>query len=164
MLIPTFRYKGASTTKDKEPPYDEHHILISGEVLLRVIADKHCMNIIKSTICSPRSAIELANNHRIPVNSVYRKLRFLVKNRILRVSAIISNDGRKVFYYQSRIGEITIQRICSSLEIEVIPNNSIENVNHKSNIACPVCEILFGSKQNHELVNIETNHTNNLQD
>lgn len=117
------------------------------------------MNIIKSTIYSPRSAIDLANNHNIPMNSAYRKLRFLVKNRILKVTAVISDDGRKVFYYQSRISEITVQRICSSLEIEIVPNNSIENANDKSSVICPICKLLFGSEQNiHELVNIETNH------
>lgn len=156
--------EGVAATENKAHS-EEYRNQIPSELLLSILADKQCMNIIRSTIHSPKSAVELANSHLMPTNSVYRKLKFLVKNRILRVSTVFSEDGRKIFYYQSRISEITLQHIFSSLEIEIIPNTASDNVNSGSNNQCPICKILFENDQNFlSTHNLESTHINNLQD
>lgn len=137
----------ALATQNKEQSLGEHDRQISKDRLLEIIADKYCRNIIRSTIDNPKSATELANTHEIPLNTVYRKLRLLVKNKIMRISGVITSDGKKIFLYQSRISDMTVYHICSSLEVEVLPNISLEGGNSPSSFSCPICRLLSENNQ-----------------
>ncbi len=95
---------------------------------MRLIADKPSRKILEATIRCPRSAVELANGNGIPLNTVYRRLRVLVKNKIMRMSGVITDEGKKTFLYQSRIRGLKIHHVGALLEIEIIPNDNSDSV------------------------------------
>ncbi len=124
------------TTLNEEQSISKQPNRIAKELLLGILADKHSRKIIESTIESPRSAIEIANNFGIPLSIAYRRLKMLAKSKILKVSGIITPDGRKAFLYQSRIRVIKIHCIGNSLEVEIIPNDLLDGM-------CPVYKMTY---------------------
>jgi len=92
--------------------------------LLGILADRHCRNILKATIDSSKSAKEISYIYGISLNTTYRRIHTLWNKRILRISGMISDNGKKVFVYQSKIRGINIRFVSNSFEIKVIPNNS----------------------------------------
>ena len=73
------------------------------DTLLSILSDKYCRVIIEATMDKPKSAIELTTETKIPISTIYRRLQTLHDNRILQPSGIISDDGKKLFMYKSRI-------------------------------------------------------------
>lgn len=112
---------------NEEQLLDKQPNQITKELLLVILADKHSRKIIESTIESPRLAMDFANNFGVPLNTAYRRLKMLEKCKILKISGIITDDGRKAFLYQSRIRVIKVNCIGNSCEVEIIPNDLIDN-------------------------------------
>ena len=73
------------------------------DTLLSILSDKYCRAIIEATMDKPKSAIELTGETKIPISTIYRRLQILHDNRILQPSGTISDDGKKLFMYKSRI-------------------------------------------------------------
>ncbi len=71
--------------------------------LLSIMADKYCRTIIYVTKDKPKSAIEITNETKIPISTIYRRLQTLHDNNILRTSGMITEDGKKLFLYKSKI-------------------------------------------------------------
>jgi hypothetical protein len=115
-----------TTTKlvDEEPALFLENRQFSQDALLAILADRHCRNIIKTTIDSPKSAKELSYIHGVSLNTTYRRIHALWNKRVLRISGVINDNGKKVFVYQSRIRGINIRFANRSLEIDIVPNNS----------------------------------------
>ena len=76
------------------------------DALLYIMADKYCRVIIEATKHKPKSVIELAYETKIPISTIYRRLQTLHDNNILQTSGMISEDGKKLFLYKSKIKEI----------------------------------------------------------
>ena len=77
------------------------------DALLSIIADKYCRTIIHVTKDKPKSAIEITNETKIPISTIYRRLQTLHDNNLLRTSGMITEDGKKLFLYKSKIKRIT---------------------------------------------------------
>ena len=73
------------------------------DTLLSILSDKYCRAIITATMDKPKSAIELTAETKIPISTIYRRLQTLYDNKLLRTSGMISNDGKKLFLYKSKI-------------------------------------------------------------
>ena len=70
----------------------------------------------------PKSAIELAVETKIPISTVYRRLQTLYDNKLLRTSGMISNDGKKLFLYKSKIKEIHGNFENGQVEVKLVFN------------------------------------------
>ena len=81
--------------KIEEPP--------KKNALLSIMADEYCRTIIHVTKDKPKSAIEITNETKIPISTVYRRLQTLHDNNLLRTSGMINEDGKKLFLYKSKI-------------------------------------------------------------
>lgn len=96
---------------------------VSKDVLLRILADKYSRVILDATIDSPKSAIELSAECKIPISTAYRRVQELHDNKLLGISGSINDNGKKYFLYKSKIKSIMACFNDGSLEIEIIPNS-----------------------------------------
>src|SRR3990172_11885164 len=92
------------------------------DVLLRILADKYSRAILESTMDSPKSAIELSAECKIPISTAYRRVQELHDQKLLGISGSINDDGKKFFLYKSKIKSIMACFNGQSLDIEIVPN------------------------------------------
>jgi DNA-binding transcriptional ArsR family regulator len=70
--------------------------------LCSFLGNKVSCGIIKSTIKSPRSAVEISKENRVPLSSVYRQIRRLQESGIIHVESKVSNNknNKRIAYYR----------------------------------------------------------------
>src|SRR5690348_14569410 len=99
----------------------------SKDVLLGILADKYSRAILEATMDSPKSAIELSAECQIPISTAYRRVQELHDNKLLGISGSINDDGKKYFLYKSKIKAIVTCFNNGTLDIEIVPNSTIQN-------------------------------------
>ena len=92
------------------------------QVILEILADKYCKQILHNTLEKPKSAMEISAESKIPISTVYRRLQTLHDNKLLGISGSISDDGKKYFLYRSKIKAIASSFKGGFVEIEIVPN------------------------------------------
>jgi DNA-binding transcriptional ArsR family regulator len=92
------------------------------EAILEMLSDKYCRAILTSTMNVPKSAMDLATDTKIPISTIYRRLQMLHDGKLVSISGEISDDGKKLFLYKSKVGGITIAFNGDQIEVETIPN------------------------------------------
>jgi len=90
--------------------------------LLEVISDKYCRTILESTMYKPKSVMEITAETKIPISTVYRRIQTLFDNKLLRTSGTITNDGKRLFLYKSKIKGIQSNFCNGQVEVEIILN------------------------------------------
>ncbi len=90
--------------------------------LLEVISDKYCRIILESTMYKPKSVMEITAETKIPISTVYRRIQTLFDNKLLRTSGTITDDGKRLFLYKSKIKGIQSNFCNGQVEVEVILN------------------------------------------
>jgi len=95
---------------------------VTKDVMLRILADKYSRAILDATMDSPKSAIDLSAECKIPISTAYRRVQELHDNKLLGISGSINDDGKKYFLYKSKIKSIMVCFNGGSLEIEIVPN------------------------------------------
>ena len=93
------------------------------QVILESLADKYCKLILKNTLDKPKSAMIIAQEEKIPLSTVYRKLQKLHNGKLLAISGSINRDGKKYFLYMSKIREINIHWDVIETKIDCVLNN-----------------------------------------
>ena len=94
------------------------------QVILEILADKYCKQILHNTLEKPKSAMEISNEKNIPISTVYRRLQTLYDAKLLAISGSINQDGKKYFLYKSKIKSISLHCDLEVTSIEIIPNSS----------------------------------------
>ena len=94
------------------------------QIILEVLADKNCKQILHDTLEKPKSAMELSSDKKIPISTVYRRLQTLYDAKLLAISGSINEDGKKYFLYKSKVKSISLKCNLEETEIEIIPNSS----------------------------------------
>jgi len=92
------------------------------DAILEILADQYCRDIIEVTMEEPKSAIEISAYSKIPISTVYRRLQTLHDNKLLAISGTISDDGKKLFLYKSKIKSICVYYDENQVQIEMVPN------------------------------------------
>jgi len=92
------------------------------DILLSVMADKYCRSILGAIMDVPKSVMEIAGEKRIPLSTVYRRIQTLHDAKLVQTSGMITDDGKKLFLYKSRIKGIKSEFEGSRLEVVLIPN------------------------------------------
>ena len=78
------------------------------EDILRLISDSCARKIIYSIQTEPKSAIQISNELNAELCTIYRRLHKFQKYNLLSISFQITPNGKKSFYYQSRINSIMV--------------------------------------------------------
>ncbi|WP_316506348.1 winged helix-turn-helix domain-containing protein [Nitrosopumilus sp.] len=76
------------------------------ESILLVLSDPYCRKILSSVSKKAKTIDEISNELGLSKSTIYRKVHWLEKTKLVQVSGTISDDGCKRFYYQSRIDSI----------------------------------------------------------
>lgn len=97
------------------------------DAILEIISDKYCRAILETTMETPKSAMEISADSKIPISTVYRRLQTLHDNKLLGISGSISDDGKKYFLYRSKVKGISSSFNGNSIEIQIVPNPVPEN-------------------------------------
>jgi len=82
--------------------------------ILEILSDKYCRTILESIMYVPKSAIEITAETNIPMSTVYRRIQSLHDNKLVATSGMITDDGKRLFMYKSKIKGI--QSIVKSIE------------------------------------------------
>lgn len=73
------------------------------DALISVVSDKYCRTILKVIMDKPKSAMEITTETKTPISTVYRRIQTLHDNKLIHTSGMITEDGKKLFLYKSKI-------------------------------------------------------------
>ncbi len=90
--------------------------------ILEIASDQYCRKILSIIKKDPKSAVEISEETKIPISTVYRRLQMLDAVKLLRNSGTINQNGKKSFLYKSKINSISTFFNGDDIEIEIIPN------------------------------------------
>ena len=94
------------------------------DALLSVVSDKYCRSILEAIMDKPKSATEIAFETKTPISTVYRRIQTLHDNKLLQISGTITDEGKKLFLYRSKIRGIKSKFNDGHVEVELILNNN----------------------------------------
>ncbi len=79
---------------------------IEEENILKLISDQCSREIIESVQTEPKTAVQICNELGVELSSIYRRLHKFQKHNLLKMTFQITSDGKKSFYYQSKINGV----------------------------------------------------------
>jgi len=78
--------------------------------VIEALADAQSRSILFSIIKQGKTAMELSEEHRIPLSSVYKKISDLEEIALVKVDKwILSDNGKKFKLYKSRISKADVR-------------------------------------------------------
>ncbi len=95
---------------------------IKKNAILTILSDKYCRIIIEAITYTSKSVVELTVETRIPISTIYRRLQLLQDNKLLWTSGTISEDGKKLFLYKSKIKGIQSSFENGQIKVELFFN------------------------------------------
>lgn len=90
--------------------------------LLEILSDKYCRAILESIMHMPKSAMEITVDTKTPMSTVYRRIQTLHDSKLLTVSGMITDEGKKLFLYKSKIKGIQSTFKDGKTDVEIILN------------------------------------------
>ena len=91
--------------------------------ILELISDEYSIKILANTMKEYKTVNEISAETKIPVSTIYRRIRILNRENLLMISGIIDENGKKTFLYRSKIKTISTFFNGDFVKIEIIPNN-----------------------------------------
>ena len=76
------------------------------EEIIRLISDQRSRKIINSIQTKPKSAVQISHELDAELSTIYRRLQKFQKYDLLKTTFQITPDGKKSFYYQSKINGV----------------------------------------------------------
>lgn len=70
---------------------------------LEVFSDNYTRVILTAMMENPKSALQISDETKIPLTTVYRKLHHLMEDNLIRISGQIAENGKKNFLYKSKL-------------------------------------------------------------
>ncbi len=88
---------------------DKEYLVMNPLELAKIASKKSLREIIFLTYCKPSTVKEMSQIIGESMASVYRKVKYLESHKIIRLAGrALTNDGKRVSLYKSRIKEINI--------------------------------------------------------
>jgi predicted transcriptional regulator len=91
--------------------------------LLEVVSDKYCRTILESIMYKPKSIMEITVEAKIPISTVYRRIQTLHDNKLIATSGTITEDGKKLFLYKSKVKGIQCNYNNGQMEVKLTLND-----------------------------------------
>ena len=73
---------------------------------------------------TPKSAIEVSREKIIPLSTVYRRIQQLYDSKMIRTSGVITDEGKRLFLYQSKIKEVNTSFHDGKIDVDVVFNHN----------------------------------------
>lgn len=70
---------------------------------LEVFSDNYTRIILSTMMEAPKSALQITEETKIPLTTVYRKIHHLLEENLIRISGHIAENGKKNFLYKSKL-------------------------------------------------------------
>lgn len=93
------------------------------EDILRILSDQISRKIISSIQTTEKSANHISAEQNIELSKVYRRLHRLQKCGMLEISFQVTPDGKKSYYYKSKIEGMNIRYHQNTVEVEFTFNS-----------------------------------------
>jgi Fe2+ or Zn2+ uptake regulation protein len=93
------------------------------DTILLVLSDKNCRDILAQITHDFKSCLQISENTKIPIVTVYRKINLLKNAKLIDVTGKI--DDKKIFYYKSRITEINASYKNNIMSVNVLFKNQV---------------------------------------
>ncbi|MDH5697538.1 MAG: ArsR family transcriptional regulator [Nitrosopumilus sp.] len=94
------------------------------ESFLEILSDKYCRSILEAIMETPKSAIEVSHEKIIPLSTVYRRIQQLHDSKMIRTSGVITEEGKRLFLYKSKIKEVNTSFSDGKLDVQVVFNKN----------------------------------------
>lgn len=94
------------------------------ESFLEILFDKYCRSILEAIMDTPKSAIEVSREKTIPLSTVYRRIQQLHDSKMIRTSGVITEEGKRLFLYKSKIKEVNTSFSDGKIDVEVVFNKN----------------------------------------
>ena len=94
------------------------------ESFLEILSDKYCRSILEAIMDTPKSAIEVSREKIIPLSTVYRRIQQLHDSKMIRTSGVITEEGKRLFLYKSKIKEVNTSFSDGKIDVEVVFNKN----------------------------------------
>lgn len=91
--------------------------------MLEVVSDKYCRTILESIMYKPKSIMEITVEAKIPISTVYRRIQTLHDNNLVATSGTITEDGKKLFLYKSKVKGIQCNYNNGQMEVKITLND-----------------------------------------
>ena len=95
---------------------------VKNDALLSIVSDKYCRSILEAIMDMPKSVIEIASEKKIPISTVYRRIQTLHDNKLVQTSGTITDEGKRLFLYKSKIKGIKSKFESDKMDVELILN------------------------------------------
>ena len=92
------------------------------EGILEVMSNKYSRDLLRVTQTIPKPAFKIAEETKIPISTVYRRIQKLQDVGVVRISGEINLEGKKHFLYHSKVKAISTKIAGESINMEIIPN------------------------------------------
>jgi len=92
------------------------------ESFLEILSDKYCRSILEAIMDTPKSAIEVSRERMIPLSTVYRRIQQLHDSKMIRTSGVITDEGKRLFLYKSKIKAVNTSFHDGKIDVDVIFN------------------------------------------
>jgi len=94
------------------------------ESFLEILSDKYCRAILESVMDTPKSALEVSREKDIPLSTVYRRIQQLHDSKMIRTSGVITDEGKRLFLYKSKIKEVNTSFRDGKIDVDVVFNKN----------------------------------------
>ena len=91
--------------------------------MLEVVSDKYCRTILESIMYKPKSIMEITVEAKIPISTVYRRIQTLHDNNLVATSGTITEDGKKLFLYKSKVKGIQCNYNNGQMDVKITLND-----------------------------------------
>ncbi len=91
--------------------------------ILEVISNEYSIKILSATMKEYKTVNEISAETKIPVSTIYRRIRVLNREKMIMITGVIDKTGKKSFLYKSKIKTISTFFNGDFVKIEIVPNN-----------------------------------------
>ena len=90
--------------------------------ILKLITEQHSREIIGCIQEKPKSAIQISEEIGVILSMIYRRLHKFQKYDLVKINFQITDEGKKSYYYQSKIDEINASYDKGNFQINLVLN------------------------------------------
>lgn len=87
--------------------------------LVELLLDKFSIKILQSISTSPKSINMIKDDTKIPMTTLWRRIRFLKRNKIIKQTGGFGPSSRRYYFYQNSISSINFT-FGQSLSVELV--------------------------------------------